>query len=224
MNEKESIQETISKGALGFVVGISLLFAGYWSGRQLHNVWNVWPLADGVVVRSTVAEVLEVPSAKGDAQIHQFEPKVDLRYRVLGREYTTEAALGFTTASYQKAISNLLSSYAPGMHVPIRYNPQAPKDIRFGKLERGPLAFAFALIMAGVILSVGGVNDLMKGYSRRSRRVPELAKDAIGATLPFEGQKPDGPAAAAVRCAACGAMVEVGKDACPKCLKSLRAA
>jgi hypothetical protein len=224
MNEKESLQETLSKGALALVVGLSFLFAGYWAGRQLHTVWNVWPIVDGVVTTGTVSEVVEVPTAKGYGEFHQYEPTINVRYQVRSRRYNTDVPLGYTTATYQNAAANLLSRYAPGTHQPIRYNPQDPKDIRFGRLERGPLAFSLLLLMAGVALCVGGAHDLLTAHALRFTSAPESAKEAVGATLPFEGPSPAAPATATLRCHACGRTVEAGQDTCPNCLKSLRAA
>jgi hypothetical protein len=224
MDEKENFQETLSRGVLALVVGASLLFAGYWAGRQLHTVWNVWPVVDGMVTGGTVAEVMEVPAAKGDGQFHQYEPTVSIRYQVRGQEYNAELSLGYTTATHEKASANLQSHYATGTHQPIRYNPQDPKDVRFGSLATGPLAFAFLLILAGVMLGVNGTGDLAKAYLLRFASAPEMAKEAVGAALPFDAQKPTGAAAATIRCATCGRIVEAGQDTCPNCLKALRAA
>jgi len=92
------------------------------------------------------------------------------------------------------------------------------------RLERGPLAFSLLLLMAGVALCVGGAHDLLTAYALRFTSAPESAKEAVGATLPFEGPSPAAPATATLRCHACGRTVEAGQDTCPNCLKSLRAA
>jgi len=222
MNEKGTLHEYLSRSTLAFGVGLSLLFAGYWAGRQLHTVWNSWPVVDGVVTNSAVAEILEVPIAKGDGEFHQYQPSVNLRYQVGGQEYTTELPLGYTTTTYQQASADLQSHHAPGTHQAIRYNPRNARDIRFGGLDRGPLAFSFLLIIAGVALCVEGSKDLLKAFWLRMASKPELKAPRV--TLPFEGQAPAAGATATLRCPACGRTVEAGQDSCPNCLKSLRAA
>ena len=225
MSENETLRETASKGAMGVFVGLAILAAGIWAGRQLHIVWNIWPSTDGVVVSGSVEELLAAPSAKGEPMIHQYKPQVKFRYTVNNQPYTTEVASEYTSDTYQKAAANLLSLYAAGSHHPIRYNPRDPRDIRFGVIELGPLAFAFFLIIAGAVLMVGGANSLVTVYSQRLRRVPAAVEREVPATvLPFESAARVEPAAVVLRCPACGRQVEPGEDTCPNCLSSLRAA
>ena len=73
MDNKESRREAVSKGVMGLLVGLSLMVAGIWAGRQLHIVWNIWPSTDGVVVRGAVQEVLERSLRQGgnaDSPLH----------------------------------------------------------------------------------------------------------------------------------------------------------
>lgn len=224
MNEKESMMESVSKGAVGLFVGLALLVAGVWAGRELHIVWNIWPSVDGVVVTGSVEEVLGAPTAKGEPLLHYYKPNVTFRYRALGKEYTTQTTSEYTSDTYQKAAANLLSLYAPGSHHPIRYNPGNPSDIRFGVIDLGPLAFSFLLLIAGVVLSVGGTNSLVIAYSQRIAGAPAAEREVPATVLPFEGRAGVEPAAANLRCPACGRPVAVGEDSCPNCAKSLRAA
>jgi hypothetical protein len=224
MDAKKPAREIAIKGALGLLIGLSLLAGGVWAGRQLHIVWNIWPSVDGVVVSGIVEDVVDVPSAKGGTLIHRYRPEIEFRYVVSGKPYTTRAASEYTADTYQKAAANLLSLYAPGTHHPIRYNPRNPRDIRFGIIELGPLVFSFLLLVAGVVLSAGGVNSLALAYSQRVARAPTVGREAPATVLPFEDRSRVEPAAATLHCPACGRRVQADQDTCPNCFKSLRAA
>jgi hypothetical protein len=224
MDAKKAAREIAIKGALGLLIGLSLLATGIWAGRRLHIVWNIWPSVDGVVVSGAVEEVVEVPPAKGGTLSHRYKPKIAFRYVVSGKPYTTQAASEYTADTYQKAAANLLSLYAPGTHHPIRYNPLDPRDIRFGTIEIGPLVVSFLLLIAGVVLSAGGVNSLALAYSQRVARAPAVRREAPATVLPFEDRARVEPAAVTLRCPACGRQVDAGQDICPNCFKSLRAA
>ncbi len=193
MDNQEGRRELVSKGVMGLLVGLSLLAAGFWSGRQLHIVWNTWPSTDGVVVRGAVQEVVEVPYAKGGMPIHRYTPKIEFRYTVSGRDYTTEAPSVYTADTYEKAAANLVRMYAPGTHHPIRYNPRDPRDIQFGIIDFGSLAFSFLLLIGGVVLSTVGLKSLVMGYC------------ATRGTCTGEGAGDSGPGAAFRRPRAAGA-------------------
>jgi len=223
MDNQESRRELISKGVMGLLVGLALLAAGFWSGRQLHIVWSVWPSTDGVVVRGAVQEVVEAAYAKGGMPIHRYTPRIEFRYTANGRDYTTEAPSVYTADTYEKAAANLARMYAPGTHHPIRYNPRDPRDIRFGVIEFGSLAFSFLLLIGGVVLSTVGLKSLVMGYSPRAELAP--AKEGMPATvLPFADRARPEPSAPMLRCPACGRMVNVAEETCPNCLRFLRAA
>jgi hypothetical protein len=224
MENQENIRQMASKGVMWLLVGLSLIAAGIGTGRQLHIVWNIWPSVDGVVVGGTVQEVLQAAFAKGGMPTHVYSPKVEFRYMVGGTPYTTTAPSVYTSDSYKKAAENLRSMYAPGTHHPIRYNPREPHDIRFGIIEFGPLVFSFLLLVGGVILGAGGVNSLVSAYSRRLVLAPVVGRGVPATILPFEDRSRVEPAAATLRCPACGRPVEAGQDTCPNCLKFLRAA
>jgi hypothetical protein len=223
MDNKEGRGELVSKGLMGLLVGLSLMVAGIEVGRQLHIVWNPWPSTDGVVARGAVQEVLEVPYAKGGMPIHRYTPKIEFRYTVSGRDYTTEAPSVYIADTYEKAAANLAQMYAPGTHHPIRYNPRDPRDIRFGIIQFGPLAFSFLLLIGGAVLSALGLKSLAIGYSQRME--PAAKEQGIPATvLPFTDRARQEPSAATLHCPACGRPVKVTEETCPNCLKSLRAA
>jgi hypothetical protein len=224
MDNKESTREVVSKGAMGLLVGLSLMVAGIWAGRQLHIVWNPWPSTDGVVVRGTVQETLEAPYAKGAMLVHRYTPKIEFRYTVSGRDYTTEAPSVYTADTYEKAAANLVRMYAPGTHHPIRYNPRDPRDIRFGIIQFGPLAFSFLLLIGGVVLSGVGLNSLVMGYSQRLGHAPAKEQGIPATVLPFTDRARQETSAARLLCPSCGRPVKLTEDTCPNCLKSLRAA
>jgi len=224
MDNQDGRRELMGKGVMGLLVGLSLLLAGFWAGRQLHIVWNIWPSTDGVVVRGAVQEVLEVPYAKGGMPIHRYTPKIEFRYTVNGRDYTTEAPSVYTADTYEKAAANLVRMYAPGTHHPIRYNPRDPRDIRFGIIELGSLAFSFLLLISGVGLSALGLNSLVMGYWQRVELAPAKEQGIPATVLPFVDRARQEPSAATLLCPACGRPVRVTEDSCPTCLKSLRAA
>ena len=180
MDNKKDKGEMVSKGVMGLLVGLSLMVAGFWAGRQLHIVWNIWPSTDGVVVRGAVQEVLQAPYAKGGMPIHQYMPKIEFRYTVSGQDYTTEAPSVYIADTYDKAAANLARMYAPGTHHPIRYNPRDPRDIQFGIIEFGPLAFSFLLLISGVVLSTVGLKLLALGYLRRVELAPAKEQGISG--------------------------------------------
>ena len=224
MDNKESSREKVSKGVMGLLVGLSLILAGIWAGRELHIVWNIWPSTDGVVVRGAVQDVLQVPYAKGGMPTHRYTPKVEFRYTVSGRDYTTEAPSDYSAETYAKAAANLVRMYAPGTHHPIRYNPLDPRDIEFGIIPFGPLAFSFLLLTGGVILSAVGLKSVVMAYAQRAALAPAREVGIPAKVLPFTDRAPVEPATATLRCPACGRPVKVTEDTCPNCLKSLRAA
>jgi len=224
MDNQQSSRELLSISAMGLLVGLSLMVAGIIAGRQLHIVWNTWPSTDGVVVRGAVQEALQVPYAKGGMPIRRFTPKVEFRYTVRGRDYTTEAPSVYTADTYEKAAANLSRMYASGTHHPIRYNPRDPGEIEFGIIQFGPLAFSFLLLMGGAVLLAMGLKSLAKAYSQRAEVAPARESGIPATVLPFPHRAQQAPLATTLRCPACGRQVMVTEETCPNCLKSLRAA
>ncbi len=224
MDNQEGKKELVGKGVMGLLVGLSLLAAGIWSGRQLHIVWNIWPSTDGVVVRGAVQEVLQVPYARGGMPIRRYTPKIAFHYLANGRDYTTEAPSVYTADTYEKAAANLARMYAPGTHHPIRYNPRDPRDIRFGVIEFDSLAFSFLLLIGGVVLSTAGLNSLVMGYAQGAELAPAKEQRIPATVLPFVDRARREPSAATLRCPACGRPVSVTEETCPNCLRFLRAA
>lgn len=224
MDNKQGRGELISKGVMGLLVGLSLVVAGIFAGRQLHIVWNIWPSTDGMVVRGTVQDVLQVPYAKGGMPVHRYTPKVEFRYTVSGRDYTTQAPSVYTADTYERAAANLSRMYAPGTHHPIRYNPRDPHEIQFGIIQFSPLAISFLLLVGGVVLSVVGLRLLVVAYLRRAELAPVREPGIPAAVLPFPDRERLEPSAATLHCPACGRPVKVTEVTCPNCLKSLRAA
>ena len=178
-----------------------------------------------MVVRGAVQEVLQAPYAKGGMPIHRYAPKIEFRYTVSGRDYTTEAPSVYIADTYDQAAANLARMYAPGSHHPIRYNPRDPRDIQFGIIEFGPLAFSFLLLICGVVLSAIGLKFAGRWGTRNARKLAPAKEQAIPATvLPFADRARQEPSAATLRCPACGRPVKATEDTCPNCLKFLRAA
>jgi hypothetical protein len=224
MDNKDDRGDLVSQAVLGLLVGFSLMLAGIWAGRQLHIVWNIWPSTDGTVVRATVQESLEVPYAKGGMPVHHYTPQIEFRYTVNGRDYVSEAPSVYTADSYEKASANLARLYAPGTHHPIRYNPRDPRDIQFGVIEFGGLAFSFLLLIVGIAISTLGLDSLVRAYSRRVELAPAEALGVEATVLPFAGRVPQEPLTDTLLCPACGRPVKATEDTCPNCLKFLRAA
>ena len=156
--------------------------------------------------------------------IHHYTPKIEFRYTVSGKDYTTEAPSVYTADTYDQAAANLARMYAPGTHHPIRYNPRDPRDIQFGIIEFGSLAFSFLLLIGGVVLSAVGLESLVEGYSRRVELAPAKEQGIPATVLPFADRVRQEPSAATIRCPACGRPVKATEDTCPNCLKFLRAA
>ncbi len=224
MDNKERREELVSKGVMGLLVGLSLMLAGFWAGRQLHIVWNIWPSTDGVVVRGAVEETLQAPYAKGGMPVHHYTPKIEFRYTVSGNAYTAEAPSVYTTDTYEEAAANLIRMYAPGTHHPIRYNPRDPRDIRFGIIEFGTLAFSFLLLIGGALLSAAGLRWLGMVYWQRVELAPAKEQGMPAAVLPFAVSLRQESSAATLHCPNCGTPVKVTEDVCPNCMKFLRAA
>jgi len=224
MENRQSRQEAVNKGLMGLLVGLSLMVAGALMGRQLHIIWNVWPCTDGVVVRGSVHEVMQGPYSKGGMPIYRYTPKVEFRYTVSGQDFSTEAPSVYTADTYERAAANLARMYSPGTHHPIRYNPRDPRDIQFGVIRFGSLAFSFLLLTIGVAISVLGVKALGQAYSPRGEIAPAKEQAIPATVLPFPDRATPEPSAATLRCPACGRPVGVTESTCPNCLKSLRAA
>ena len=116
---------------MGLLVGLSLMVAGIWAGRQLHIVWNIvaehrWHGGARRRARSLAGSLRQGRNADSP-----YTPKIEFRYTVGGRDYTTEAPSVYTADTYDQAAANLARMYAPGTHHPIRYNPRDPRDIQF---------------------------------------------------------------------------------------------
>jgi len=207
---------------MGLVLGLALMMAGIWSGRQLHIVWNIWPSTDGVVVRGNVQEVLQIPYAKGGVPFHSYTPKIEFRYTVGGKAYTTEAPSVHSASTYDQAATSLSGLYAPGTHHPIRYDPRDPRNIQFGVIDFGPLAFSLLLLIFGAAVSAIGVDSLVRGYLERVEVAPAKAPRVPATVLPFPERAQQEPEM--LRCPGCGRMVSASEDNCPNCLRFLHAA
>jgi hypothetical protein len=224
MDIQESRRERISKGALGLVVGLSLILAGIWTGRQLHIVWNIWPSTDGVVVRGGVQEVLQAPYTKGGMPIQRYAPRIEFSYKVGGRDYITGASSVYTADTFDQAAANVARLYSPGTHHPIRYNPGNPREIEFGVIEFGSLAYSFVVLIGGVVLSTMGLKMLVTGYAEHAELASAQVQGIPAPVLPFAARAGREALAGTLRCPACGRPVSVAEHTCPNCLKPLRAA
>jgi hypothetical protein len=114
--------------------------------------------------------------------------------------------------------------YAPGTHLPIRYNPRDPREIRFGAIGFGSLAFSFLLLIGGVLLSVVGLRWLVIAYPQRLELAATREPRLLPTVLSFDDGAREGPSAATLRCPSCGRPVKATEETCPNCLKFLRAA
>ena len=223
MNNIKGKGEFVSQAAMGLLVGLSLMLAGFLTGRQLHIVWNIWPSIDGVVVRGRVQQVLQTPYAKGVMPLHRYVPMIEFRYTVGGTKYSTEAPSVYLADTYNEAAARLVNRYAPGTHYPIRYNPRNPTEIEFGAIELSTLAISFLLLVGGIVLLVAGLKALVMGYWQAVKFGPATAPAVMAAVLPFSDGAQQG-APATLRCPACGRLITAAEETCPNCLKYLRAA
>jgi hypothetical protein len=130
----------------------------------------------------------------------------------------------YSANTFDQAAANLTRMYAPGTHHPIRYNPRNPRNIQFGIIEFGPLAFAFLLLAFGGVLSAIGLNSLVMGHAQGVEQTPALDQRAPATVRTFADRSRPEPSAAAVICPSCGRRVMANEDNCPNCLKALRAA
>jgi hypothetical protein len=156
--------------------------------------------------------------------VHRYTPEIEFRYTVSGNDYITEAPSVYIADTYNQAAANLARMYAPGTHHPLRYNPRDPRDIRFGIIEFGSLAFSFLLLIGGVVLSVIGLEALVLGYSQRVELAPAKEQGIPATVLPFPDRAQQGASAATLRCPSCGRPVKATEDTCPNCLYFLHAA
>lgn len=224
MENNQSKGELVSKGVMGILLGLALMLAGVFVGRQLHIVWNIWPSTDAVVVRGTVQEVLDVPFTKGGGPYYSYVPRVEFSYTVGGKAYTTEAPSVYSANTFGEAAANLNGLYARGTHHPIRYNPRNPGEIQFGVIEFGPLAFSFLLLALGGVFFAMGLRSLVSGYAQGIEAAPAKGQRAPATVLTFAGKTQPEPAAATMICPGCGRPVPATENNCPNCLKALRAA
>ena len=224
MDNRESTRELVSKGIMGLLVGVALAAAGIWTGGQLHIVWSLWPSTDGVVVSGTVQDTVEVPYSRWGTPIHRFSPQVEFRYTANGTDYRTQAVSVYAADTYTEAAARLIRRYAPGTHHPIRYNPRDPREIRFGTIEFGSLAFSLLLLLGGAVSSVMGFRWLVMAYPQRVERAPTRERRAPAPVLSFSDGSRQEPLAATRRCPSCGRPVKLTEETCPNCLKFLRAA
>jgi hypothetical protein len=224
MENNDTKQDLVTKGVMGLLLGLSLMLAGIWVGRQLHIVWNIWPSTDGVVVRGTSQEVIDIPYTEGGGAYYSYVPRIEFSYTVGGKRYTTEAPSVYSANTFDQAAANLSRMYAPGTHHPIRYNPRNPRDIQFGIIEFGPLAFAFLLVTVGGVLSAIGLHSLALAYAQGAEQAPAGEQPIPGTLLPFPSRSRTEPLAATLICPSCGRRVAASEETCPNCLKSMRAA
>lgn len=224
MNKDNSKTELMGIGVFGLLVGLSLILAGFWAARQLHIVWNSWPSTDGMVVRGTVQEIVEVPYTRGGMPFHTYTPRIEFRYTVGSKAYSTEAPAANTTTTFDQAAVVLSKLYATGTHHPIHYNPQNPQDIEFGTIKLGPLVLALFLLVLGGVLSAVGVKSLIAGTAHDTSQTPSREAGTSAKTLPFVARTKPEPLALTMICPSCGRRVMATEDNCPNCLKALRAA
>jgi hypothetical protein len=209
-------------------MGLCLLAAGIWVARGLHTVWNTWSSTDGVVVRGQVEEFTLYPTARGAAPLRRYRPRVEFRYSVAGKQYTREVGSDSSYDTHNQALGHLLTTYAPGSHHAVRYNPKDPTDIGFGVVDASTLLLALLFVVLGAGAVARGANTLVIATAKRGVRLApslEAGAQAPGQVVELRPQPAAGSATGAtVVCPSCGRQVEANQDTCPNCSKSLRAA
>lgn len=176
-------------GVLPLLIGLGLLAGGWFTGSHQYTILKKWPTVDAEVARSELASH-QRKFANDASPTTVYQAKIDFRYTVGGKQYTTPAGSDYSSSSYAE-MKQKVDTYAPGTHHAIRYNPTNPNDIRFDA------AFTIGFFMGPLILAGTGL-----GFA------------ATGAALFFIGWV---IGKVKLRCPSCGAMVRRTEPSCPGC-------
>jgi hypothetical protein len=167
---------------------------------------------------------------RGEGLTPRYKAQVEFRYTVKGKEYIQWSMSGSHSSGYKTIARRLGTTYAPGTHHMIRYNPADPAEIHFEFDFFDAFVVPVFLALLGLAFSAGGVKAfrvVVSGSADRTRgpslwqRVktsgPILRLRSLAAT-------PRSRSGSTVRCPWCGKHVDGNQNVCPKCGRSLRAA
>jgi hypothetical protein len=168
------------------LVGVGMLGGAWWTGKRQYTILKTWPSVDAVVTKS---EVISYRDSEGKSM---HRAAVEFRYTVNGREYVTPTVTETATSSYSE-MSGKVTTYSPGSHHSILYNPADPRDIRFG------FGYNFDTFFVTGILGLFGVVFTPVGFGILFFMRPGRQRE----------------------CPSCGGPVEQSQKFCPNCAAPL---
>jgi hypothetical protein len=148
-------------GQLFVLLGILMLGAAIWTGKQQYDVLNHWPKVEAEVTSSRVAQGLDSEGTM------MYKAAIEFRYAVDGREFSAPAASNISTSNFA-SVKREVDRYAVGTRHPIRHNPENPNDLRF---DAGyTIGFFFLpVLLGGMGIVFAGVGIAVVLTSRPAR-------------------------------------------------------
>jgi hypothetical protein len=143
-----NIDSNLIWGAALILLGLGA-FYGFKKMLDEQKAAQNWPTAIGTVLVSR----LETSSSDGSTM---YEPYVQYRYTVLGKQYTHNKYTLIQSSSNLKGHEEKkLVGFAVGASVPVYYNPSDPANaVLVAKTSKTVLGL---ILVAGVALVIGGV-------------------------------------------------------------------
>ena len=136
--------------AAGGFFFLSVLLTGLWLGVSSGR----WPTTEGQILESRVELDL-----KSTSSIPSYRPRVRYRYRVNGKEYTSEKLTYKGYSTVQEVVQEMVRPYRIGSSVQVHYHPRHPAR---AVLEPGttrkyliPILLAAGLMAAGITALMG---------------------------------------------------------------------
>ncbi|MBN8644008.1 MAG: DUF3592 domain-containing protein [Planctomycetes bacterium] len=149
------------KGLIGLLILIVGLVGGSATGMKAVQQMKSasWPTAEGTVIGGLVGE------SSGRRGRTNYTPEVSFRYSVGGVEYTSSRVAVVTDShSSREAANRVVSKYAPGSNVTVKYDPANPG---FGVLETAAGFDTFAqpgmmamLVIIGLVMFVSALKAM----------------------------------------------------------------
>ncbi len=143
-------------------IGLTFLTVAVVMGVGRYRVVTSWPQVEGVVTRSEVGEGKSVSGQRS------FQPQVEVRYTVGGREYREGAVLD--RSNNYVSVRRTVEGNPVGERRLVRYNPGDPRDVRIeGGFTLESLIIPFVLGCLGVVFSPLGLVLAYQGFVWRAR-------------------------------------------------------
>jgi hypothetical protein len=153
-----------------FAAGIFLLA---WGGYELKGAQESgnWPGTQGTIISSHVSKQTRRDS-KTRRNVITYYPRVQYRYQVNGRQYTSNRIeFGGTSGGMERMAKKVVNRYPAGKKVVVHYNPGDPE---YAVLEAG-------LTWSGLFIFLGGIVFFAVGIiCFRSYRHPRKQQEAFG--------------------------------------------